>query len=155
MYKYKPVEALFWSIAFPGFGQFLNGRFLKGVVLLLLEFSINVNSNLNTAIVSSFLGEIQLAIDQANYQWLMFYPCVYLFGMWDAYRDAGGGGEPYSYMAFVFAAYFGTIGVIYSKQFKLFGALIGPIWLPIIFIFIGVGFGLMLKRLLSLRLTSD
>ncbi|MBU8878855.1 hypothetical protein BGM26_07630 [Bacillus sp. FJAT-29790] len=31
-------EALLWSIALPGFGQFLNGKPIKGIVFVFLEF---------------------------------------------------------------------------------------------------------------------
>ncbi|MEW9672409.1 hypothetical protein [Ammoniphilus sp. 3BR4] len=144
----KPIEVLLWSIAFPGFGQFLNRKFLKGLVLLMLEFLINTYSNLNTVIILSFQGEILTAIEEANYQWLLFYPCVYLFGMWDAYRDAGGGKEPYSFLPFVFSAYFGTIGVIYSNALMVFGVILGPIWLSILFLIIGIGVGFMLRSFL-------
>jgi hypothetical protein len=84
MSKSKHIEVLFWSIAFPKFEQFLNGKFLKGVTFLILEFLINSQSNLNTIIISSFQGQIEKAIGETNFQWLMFYPCVYLFSMWDA-----------------------------------------------------------------------
>lgn len=148
MSKSNPLEVLFWSIAFPGFGQFLNGKFLKGFVLLNLEFVINTQSNLNTIIILSFRGNIQRAIEQTNYQWLMFYPCVYLFSIWDAYRDSGGGRESYSFIPFVFSAYFGTIEVTYSTDIKIFGALLGPVWLSIFFLLLGVGVGVVLRRCL-------
>jgi len=133
----RAIEMLFWSIAFPGFGQFLNGKLIKGIVLIFLEFVINVQANLNTVIVYSFHGEINKAIQQVDYQWIMFYPCIYMFAIWDAYKDAGGGG-PYAFLPFVFAAYFGTIGVIYSSE------ILGPIWLPITFLILGsfIGFGI-------------
>jgi TM2 domain-containing membrane protein YozV len=149
MPKSKYLEVILWSIAFPGFGQFLNKKFLKGLIFLSLEFLINSHSNLNIIIISSFNGQIDKSIEQANYQWLMFYPCVYLFSMWDAYRDAGGGQEPYSFLPFVFSAYFGTIGVIYSKILTIFGFFWGPIWLSILFLIIGVGIGLGLKKTLT------
>jgi hypothetical protein len=143
-------EVLFWSIAFPGFGQFLNGKYVKGVVLVALEFLINVMSNMNRAIVSSFHGDITQAIYDTDLQWLLFYPCVYLFGIWDAYRDAGGGREPYSFLPFVFSAYFGTIGVIYSPILKIYGVLWGPIWLSILFLLLGYGVGLLIRLCLNL-----
>ncbi len=146
MSKSRCVEVLCWSIAFPGFGQFLNGKFLKGLTLLLSEFIINTQANLNTVIISSFHGEIDQAIHQTNYQWLMFYPCVYLFGMWDAYRDAGGGNKPYSFLPFVISAYFGTIGVIYSSTLQIMGIKLGPIWLSILFLLIGVTTGLIVRN---------
>jgi hypothetical protein len=145
---HKPIEVLFWSIAFPGFGQFLNGKFFKGITFLILEFLINNQSHLNTIIVSSFHGEIESAIELTNYQWLMFYPCVYLFVMWDAYRDAGGGKEPFAFLPFVISAYLGTIGVVFSNHFQIFRTTWGPIWLSILFLLIGVGIGFILKRVL-------
>lgn len=38
-------EKLLWSIALPGFGQLLNGKYLKEILLIVLEFSINVQSH--------------------------------------------------------------------------------------------------------------
>jgi hypothetical protein len=84
------MDKLFWSIALPGFGQLLNGKYIKGIVLIALEFLINVQANFNEVIILSFQGNIQAAIQKADYGWLMFYPCLYFFAMWDAYRDTGG-----------------------------------------------------------------
>ncbi len=36
------MEKLFWSIALPGFGQLLNGKYLKGGLFIFLEFLINI-----------------------------------------------------------------------------------------------------------------
>jgi hypothetical protein len=58
MAKSNRIEVLLWSIALPGFGQILNGKFLKGLLFIGLEFLINVQSNFNTAIKSSFHGDI-------------------------------------------------------------------------------------------------
>jgi hypothetical protein len=103
-------EALLWSIALPGFGQFLNGKLIKGFILLILEILINVLANFNEVIILSFYGDIEKAIIQTNYQWLMFYPCLYFYAMWDAWKDSGGGKERHSFLPFVFAAYFVTVG---------------------------------------------
>lgn len=140
--KQSPLEKIFWSIALPGFGQLLNRKIVKGLIFITAEFMINVKSNLNQVIIYSFRGEMQTAIAETNYLWLMFYPCVYMFAIWDAYRDAGGARSPYSFLPFVFSAYFGTIGLIYSSTLRIFGALIGPVFLPIIFLCIGTLVGL-------------
>jgi len=150
----KSNEVLFWSIALPGFGQLLNRRYFKAFIFITLEFIINVKGKINVVIMHSFLGEMQEAIDQADFLWLMFYPCIYVFAIWDAYRDAGGGIRPYSYLQFVLAAYFGTIGVIYSTRFHVFGFLIGPIFLPIICMIIGCIFGLMIKKFIQIRMNK-
>ena len=103
------LEAILWSIALPGFAQLLNKKILKEIAFIFLEFLVNVNSHFNIVILHSFQGnnrEAIEAIEATNYQWLMFYPCLYMFSMWDAYKDAEGETPPYSYLPFVFGAYF-------------------------------------------------
>lgn len=149
------MEKLLWSIALPGFGQLLNRKFLKGILIIFLDFLVNVLGNFNEIIIYSFQGGIDLAIEQANYQWLMFYPCLYFFAMWDAYKDAGGGKKPYAFLPFVFAAYFVTVGTIYSSKLTFFGILLGPIWLPLLSVIPGLLVGFLLKRILTKRLTNS
>ncbi|WP_234982588.1 hypothetical protein [Ornithinibacillus halophilus] len=143
------LEKLMWSIALPGFGQLLNRRYIKGLTFIFLEFLININANVNTIIFYSFLGDIQAAIDKANYQWLLFYPCVYFFAMWDAYRDASGENKPLIFLPFVFSAYFMTVGVIYSPVLKIFDILPGPVFLPLLSIIPGVLVGHIIKSILE------
>ncbi|MFD1038921.1 hypothetical protein ACFQ3N_11040 [Virgibacillus byunsanensis] len=132
------LAKLLWSIALPGFGQLLNHKYIKGILFIALEFIVNVMGNFNQIILLSYHGRIQEAIDQTDYQWLMFYPCLYFFAMWDAYNDAEGEDKPYMYLPFVFSAYFVTLGLILSPTFTIFGYLIGPMWLPMLFLFIGL-----------------
>ncbi|WP_373896184.1 hypothetical protein [Virgibacillus sp. CBA3643] len=141
-------------MALPGFGQLLNGKYIKGIAFIFLEFLVNVQGNLNKVIFLSFHGEIEQAIQQADYQWIMFYPCLYFFSMWDAFKDAGGGKERYSFLPFVFMAYFMTVGVIYSSKLTLFGVLLGPVWLPIVSVIPGLTVGFLLKRILTKKLTN-
>lgn len=145
----KPFEALLWSIALPGFGQLLNGKLIKGIIFLFLEILINTQGNFNEVIISSFHGNVEKAISQTNFQWLMFYPCLYFFSIWDAFKDAGGGKEKYSSLPFVSTAYFVTIGCIYSSNFRLFGILLGPVWLPILFVIPGLVVGVTIKTILQ------
>ncbi|WP_026907443.1 hypothetical protein [Paucisalibacillus globulus] len=147
MEKSRKSEVLFWSIALPGFGQYLNGKVIKGTVLILLEFIVNVMSGLNYAILPSFYGNIHEGIAHVDFQWLMFYPCLYLFAMWDAYRDAGGGTAPYAFLPFVFSAFVGTVGVVYSPVFNINGVYLGVIWLPILSLILGVFIGKMIQVL--------
>jgi hypothetical protein len=155
MSRSNRIEKVLWGIALPGFPQILNGKVLKGFLFIFLEFLINIQSNLNQVIIESFYGEIQKAISITDYRWLMFYPCVYLFAVWDGYHDAGGGQAPFSYMPFVFSAYFGTIGVIYSPTLRIMGALMGPVWLPILFLFIGAGLGVGVRSILLLAFPDE
>lgn len=147
----KKVEVLFWSIALPGFGQLLNQKFVKGIVLIILEVMINIKGNVNIVIMNSFLGEMEVAIEQADFLWLMFYPCVYLFAIWDAYRDAGGDSYNYLFLPYVFSAYIGTLGVIYSPKIIIFEYLLGPVFLPIIGMLLGFVVGETIRRFILLR----
>ncbi|WP_175640653.1 hypothetical protein [Metabacillus schmidteae] len=130
-------EKLLWSIALPGFAQLLNRKYIKGITLIILEVIVNVKSNFNLAIMFSFHGDILTAIEKTNYQWLMFYPCLYFFAMWDAIKDAKGRTPPFSFLPFVTAAYFVTIGLIYSSKIKIFEILLGPVFSPILFMIPG------------------
>jgi len=141
----KRGEVLLWSIALPGFGQLLNKKYFKGFILITLEVIVNVKGRINIVIMNSFLGEMEKAIQEADFLWLMFYPCLYLFAIWDAYRDAGANKYPYLYIPFVFSAYFGTLGVIYSTRIKIFGFLIGPVFLPILSMIIGFLIGQIIR----------
>lgn len=145
----KKAEVLLWSIAFPGFGQLLNGNLIKGSLFILLEFLVNMNGNINVVIIASFYWDINTAVHLANYQWLMFYPCIYVFAIWDAYRDAGGGSAPFAFLPFVFAAYLGTIGVIFSSTFAIGHYALGPIWASILYMCMGVSIGFIIQQYLN------
>lgn len=142
MGSYKAWQAALWSIAIPGFGQLINGKYIKGLTLLALELLINMHSGLNMIIVYSFQGQPLEAINATNYQWLMFYPCIYLFAIWDAYNDADAGQTPLLFLPFTLAAYTGTIGVIYSNTLIIKDTYLGPLWsfLPISLIGLGMGY---------------
>ena len=145
-------EKLLWSVALPGFGQILNQKYIKGILFIFLEFLVNIQSNFNEAIISSFHGNIDTSIEEINFKWLMFYPCLYFFSMWDAVKDANGKEEisPFLFLPFVFSAYFVTVGLIYSTKIKLFGILLGPVFLPMLFVIPGVLIGLALKKLITM-----
>lgn len=106
MDKENSIEKILWSIAFPGLGQILNGRLLKGIIFITLEVAINIMANLNEVIVLSFQGNTLEAVERTNYGWLMFYPCVYMFAIWDAYRDSGELRTPYAFLPFIVSAYY-------------------------------------------------
>lgn len=143
----RNFEPLFWSIALPGFGQFINKKHFKGILLIFLEFVVNVMSNFNTAILQSFNGDIMGAIEVTNFQWLMFYPCLYFFALWDAYRDANDPPEPYIFLPFVFSAYFVTVGLMYSTRLTIFGILFGPVFLPMLFVLPGLAVGFLIRKI--------
>lgn len=77
--------------------------------------------------------------------------------MWDAYRDGPEEKSPFIFMPFVFSAYFVTVGVISSSTFKIKNVLLGPIWLPLLYVTIGILFGLVLRKIILCKIknTSD
>ncbi|MRH44090.1 hypothetical protein GH741_15725 [Aquibacillus halophilus] len=155
MRKPKKHEALFWSIALPGFGQILNGEVFKGIVFIFLEILINVQSNFNLSIIHSFNWEIDKAIAVTEYQWLMFYPCLYMFAMWDAYRVASGEVPAFSYLPFVFGAFLITVGLIFSSKLTIMGVIIGPVFLPMLFLIPGLVIGFVIKWLANRLIRSQ
>ncbi|MBX9969645.1 hypothetical protein ACFW1J_16540 [Priestia aryabhattai] len=148
MRKTTKLEAVLWSVALPGFGQLLNGQLIKGLTFIFLEFLINTKSSFNNAILYSFLGQINKAIEVVNYQWLMFYPCVYMFAMYDAYKYSTKNTPYLSFLPFVGGAYTVTVGLMYSSKLHFGEVLLGPIWLPIIFLVPGLILGFIVRYLL-------
>jgi len=153
MGNYKAWQAALWSIAIPGFGQLINKRYIKGLTLIGLELLINMNSGLNMLIIYSFQGQTMAAINATNYQWLMFYPCIYMFAIWDAYHDAEQSETPLLFLPFTLSAYSGTIGVIFSNTFSIKDVLLGPLWLFLCSSLIGLGLGFFI-RYVVLRYTA-
>ncbi|WP_110113223.1 hypothetical protein [Bacillus sp. CGMCC 1.16541] len=142
------TEKLLWSIALPGFGQLLNQKYIKGIVFIGLEFLINVQANFNEAIRFSFLGETQQAALITNYQWLMFYPCLYFFALWDAFKDAEPNVPRYSFLPFVSCAYIVTVGLMYSTKVVIGSVFFGPVWFPILSVVPGLLIGFLLQKIL-------
>ncbi|WP_066066030.1 hypothetical protein [Neobacillus soli] len=149
MKEMSRLEAVLWNIALPGFSQLLMGQYIKGILFVALEFIINANGHFNQAIMYSFLGEIDKAEAVMNYQWVMFYPCVYMFSMWDSYRSAMPANEKYTYLPFVFGAYFVTVGLMLSPKVMLFQIHLGPVFVPMLFLIPGLLIGFLIKYLLT------
>jgi len=155
MKKMSKLEAVLWNIAFPGFSQLLLGQYVKGLLFVGLEVIINAMSHFNMGIMYSFLGEIDRAETVINYQWLMFYPCVYMFSMWDGYRTAMPENEKNSFLPFVFSAYFVTVGLMVSPKVTIFQLHPGPVFLPMLFLIPGLLIGFFIKSLLSLKIENQ
>ncbi|HET6872919.1 MAG TPA: hypothetical protein VFH42_08040 [Sporolactobacillaceae bacterium] len=148
--KMSRHEAILWNVAMPGFGQLQSGNYLKGFLFIFLEFLINSKSHFNLGIMYSFQGDIARAASVIDYQWLMFYPCVYMFSMWDAFRDADPPSTRYSYLPFVFGAFYVTVGLMYSSKITIFGVNWGPVFLPMAFLIPGLMTGWIIQWIIRL-----
>ncbi|RYL95605.1 hypothetical protein EWI07_00030 [Sporolactobacillus sp. THM7-4] len=144
----KKLEALLWSIALPGFPQLLQGDYFKGLLFIVMEFVINVSSHFNEAIFLSFNGQTDQSLSVMNIQWLLFYPCLYFFAMWDAYKNAEGKTEEGTFLLFCFSAFFVTLGLIFSIRIKINAFRPGPVFLPILSVIPGLLTGWVLKKLI-------
>ncbi|WP_061808823.1 hypothetical protein [Rossellomorea vietnamensis] len=82
----NPYIIAWWSAAFPGFGHLLLSKYLRGFVLVIWEVLVNIQSNVNLAMIYSFQGEIEKAKDILDTQWLLIYIPGYIFSIWDSYR---------------------------------------------------------------------
>jgi len=82
----NPYIVAWWSAAFPGFGHLLLSKYVRGYLLFVWEVVVNLNANINLAMVYSFQGKIGMAADVLNTRWMLAYIPVYLFGIWDSYR---------------------------------------------------------------------
>lgn len=86
--KTNPWCAMGWSALLTGFGHLYNSKAFKGIILLGWMIVILIYSNIDDAIIETFLGNFKKVNSVLNYQWLMFFPSLYVFAMWDAYNDA-------------------------------------------------------------------
>ncbi|KRE83024.1 hypothetical protein ASG89_12870 [Paenibacillus sp. Soil766] len=86
LHQRNPLIIALWSVAFPGFGHILLHKFLTGFALFFWEFYINQLTQLNTAMMLSFNGNIVQAKAVLNEKYIYLYIPVYLFSIWDSYR---------------------------------------------------------------------
>ncbi|WP_371365663.1 hypothetical protein SRRS_03430 [Sporomusa rhizae] len=86
MHRRSPGLAAWWSAAFPGFGHIYLGCYIKGYFLIIWEFIVNLNSNLNMAIIYAFTGRFELSATIIDTRWLLMYCPMYIFGIWGSYR---------------------------------------------------------------------
>lgn len=147
--SYRPWLAAFWSVAIPGLGQLYNRQIIKGIFFIILEVLINNYSNLNLAVYYSWLFDIEKAQKVINYHWLLFYPCLYVYSIFDAYCDccklSNKQVSKWMGIPYILTYMFGTIAVIFGSGNLPIGGLekLGPIFLPVLVLIIGgIGCGL-------------
>ncbi|WP_309228328.1 hypothetical protein [Virgibacillus saliphilus] len=82
----SPSVIAWWSAAFPGFGHLLLSKYIRGFVLFIWEVIVNVQANVNSAIIYTFQGNFDMATNVLDTRWLLVYLPVYFFGIWDSHR---------------------------------------------------------------------
>ncbi|MEH7116839.1 DUF5683 domain-containing protein [Neobacillus vireti] len=144
----SPNAAMCWSVVLPGFGQLYNRDYFIGIVLLGLEFLINLKSNLNLVLVNTFNRDLLSAHQSIDYSWGLFYPSLYGFAIWHAYNSAKANNNKLEGKTVERRTYFSGffLGLVIGMDFGLFwhdGSLIKAITFLDYPVFNGVLFGLL------------
>lgn len=84
----RPWVAAAWSGLMAGFGHLYNRKGFKGLIILGWAVAILIFSKVDNAIIYTFTGRFDQAREIVNYQWLLFFPSIYVFAIWDTYNDA-------------------------------------------------------------------
>ncbi|MFZ5824296.1 MAG: hypothetical protein ACOY94_08215 [Bacillota bacterium] len=85
--KRNPWVPVFWSAVLGGAGHFHNMQLIKGAMLMGWYLVIVIKSSLSQAVVYTLLGQYDLAQQVVDYQWILFWPSIHLFNIWNAYVD--------------------------------------------------------------------
>ena len=83
----NPWVAAAWSALLPGFGHIYNMKGFKSIIILGWALAIIHFSHVNDGIILTFTGKFLKAREIVNYQWLMFFPSIYIYSIWDSYND--------------------------------------------------------------------
>lgn len=86
--RVNPWGSAVWSALLTGFGHIYNNKTFKALILLGWTVAIIYFANLSDAIVYTLLGNFDQARQIIDYQWVLFFPSVYIFAIWDSYNDA-------------------------------------------------------------------
>lgn len=122
---------------------------------MVLEVLINYSSNLNMAIYHTFRGELQQAHKVVHYNWGLFYPSLWGYGMWQAYNQAicindtlreNGIKEPLKKAKFT-GMLFGSVAGMVMGLFSQF-IFISPVYTGLVIGVIGAIFGHLLEKII-------
>jgi len=83
--KRKPIMAFIWSIFTPGLGQFYSCRIISAAFILVWVVVIGYYSHFLEGLHLIILGEITEATEIFDKQWLLFFPSIFGFSMYDSY----------------------------------------------------------------------
>lgn len=86
-HRQNPFMVVWWSAAFPGFGQYLLHQYIRATLLTLTEVIINTLAHINEAIVYSFCGKFEIVKSVIQTRWVYGYLIIYFYAMWDSYRS--------------------------------------------------------------------
>lgn len=89
MDKRIPWVAAFWSFIFTGLGHVYSQRIVSGFIMLGWTVAITYHAKLHCLVTLTMLGQFDRLHEVAiNYEWALFFPSIYCFGIIDAYEQA-------------------------------------------------------------------
>lgn len=91
----NPWVAAFWAAVLGGAGHFHNMQLSKGAMLMAWHLAIWLNSGMSRAVVFTLLGRTDLIPEVINYEWLLFWPSIHMFNVWNAWVDCVGSNNLY------------------------------------------------------------
>ncbi|WHH61576.1 hypothetical protein [Petroclostridium sp. X23] len=83
----NPLLAAFFSAVMGGAGQIYNGQFIKGFILVGWVMTVNYYAQINH-LISKFISGKEIYLQSINWQWLLFFPSIFVFCIWDSYVSA-------------------------------------------------------------------
>ncbi|WP_226682926.1 hypothetical protein [Sutcliffiella horikoshii] len=83
--KRNPVMAVLWSLFIPGLGQLYLHRIVTAFFVIVWVIVFFYYSHGLEAISLLFLGEIEKATSVIDPEWLLFFPSLYGFAIFDSY----------------------------------------------------------------------
>ncbi|MCD8509310.1 MAG: hypothetical protein LRY73_05130 [Bacillus sp. (in: Bacteria)] len=83
--KRNPVMAVIWSLFIPGLGQLYIHRIITAFFVIIWAVVFFYYSHALEAISLLFLGEIERSTAVIKPEWLLFFPSLYGFSVFDSY----------------------------------------------------------------------
>ncbi|WP_160725378.1 hypothetical protein [Bacillus sp. USDA818B3_A] len=83
--KRKPWVAIAWSALFPGLGQLYLHNVIAGFFMFIYTITICYFGNILGAMNLTMLGRFAEVKQSLNIQWLLYFPSIYFFIVYDAY----------------------------------------------------------------------
>lgn len=83
----NPYIVALWSFLAPGLGYLLLNRVAKGLILIVWGLIVNTEAKINLALMYSFTGHFNLARHVIDTRWSLLYVAVFVYAMWDSYRE--------------------------------------------------------------------
>jgi len=87
LHRQNPVMIAWWSVIYPGFGQYLLNQYIRATLFTLSEVTTNTLSHVNEGIMYSLCGQFEKAKSVTQTRWLIGYLAIFFFAFWDSIRS--------------------------------------------------------------------